>query len=154
MPRFYTISCQGVSATAVQDVLGAYAGTSRKLLIHAFEIGANGQTTVGNYRLRLRRVPATVTSGSGGSAATPRPADPNDAAATFTARANDTTQATSTGTIVDLWSNEFNPINGTWWQVPFRDAAFLIDLSQACVLSLDSISGTLNLNASMLIEEL
>jgi hypothetical protein len=45
---------------------------------------------------------ATFTAGTGGSAPTPRPLDPGDAAASFTARANDTAQGTTSGAFVDL----------------------------------------------------
>lgn len=153
MGRMYTIECDNVSVSAVQDVLGAYSGASRVIKVHAIQMGANGQTTVGNYRIRLRHLPVTVTTGSGGTAPTPARTNPNDAAASFTARANDVTQATSGGTAVTIFADEFNPINGYYWQAPFRDAAPEATISEAMILSLDSISGTLNVNATMWVEE-
>lgn len=150
----YTIECDNVSVSAAQDILMAISGASRVIKVHAVQMGANGQTTVGNYRIRLQRLPATVTNGSGGTAPTPQLTNPNDSAASFTARANDTTQATSGGTIATIWSDEFNPINGYYWQAPFRDAAPEATINQAIRLSLDSVSGTLNVNATMWVEEM
>ncbi len=81
------------------------------------------------------------------------PVNPNDAAASFTAHANDTTQATTSGTASTIFADEFNPINGYYWQAPFKDAAPEATISQAIALSLDSISGTLNVNSTMWVEE-
>jgi hypothetical protein len=50
-------------------------------------------------------LPATVTNGSGGGAGTVKPLVPGDAAASATSRINDTTQATTSGTAVDLWDD-------------------------------------------------
>ncbi len=154
MSRMYTAQCNNITVTAVQDILAAYAGTARIIRVHGVQLGANGQTNVGNYRIRLVRLPATVTPGSGGSAPTPQPVNPNDAAASFTARANDTSQATTSGTAAVIFSDEFNPINGYYWQPPFKEAAPEATLSQAFSLSLDSVAGTLNVNATMWVEEL
>lgn len=153
MGRMYTIQTNNVSVSAVQDILAAYSSASRVIKVHGVQMGANGQTTVGNYRIRLLHLAATVTTGSGGSAPTPQKVNPNDAAAALTARANDTTQATSNSATNVIFSDEFNPINGYYWQPPFRDAAPEATISEAFSLSLDSISGSLNVNATMWIEE-
>lgn len=153
MPRTYTIECHGVSVSAVQDILAAYAGSSRTIRILAVQMGAYGQTTVGNYPIRLVRLPATVTTGSGGTAPTPVLADPNNSAASFTARANDMTQASTSGTAVNIWSDEFNPINGFYWQTPARAESPEATPGEAFSLSLDAISGTLTVNATMWVEE-
>ncbi len=153
--EIFSIVCENISVSAVQDVLGAYAGTTRKLQVLAVELAANGQTTVGNYPLRIRYLPATVTSGSGGASVTPRNANPDGATATFTARRNDTTQATTGGTAADYLASQFNPINGYYWQSPtgIGDEP-KADLSGAIILSLDSVTGTLNVSATMWLREI
>lgn len=153
MGRMYTIQCNNVSVSAVQDILAALASASRVIKIHGVQLGANGQTTVGNYRIRLVHLTATAVVGSGGSAPVPQKTNTLDAAAGFTARANDTTQATSSGATQVIASDEFNPINGYYWQPPFRDAAPVVQINEAVSLSLDSISGTLNVNSTMWVEE-
>lgn len=152
--EIFTIVCENVSVSAVQDILAAYAASTKKLQLIAVEIAANGQTTVGNYALRLRYLPATVTSGSGGGSVTPRNVNPSGAAASFTARRNDTTQATTSGTAADIVSSMFNPINGYYWQPPVGSGDEpKAELSGAFVISLDGVSGTLGVSATMWLRE-
>ena len=155
MSEIFTIVCENISCTAVQDVLAAYASATKKLQLLAVEMSANGQTTVGNYALRLRNLSATVTSGSAGASVTPKNIASDGPAASFTARRNDTAQATSS-TVSDLVATQFNPINGYYWSpppgVPVGDEP-QADLSGAFILSLDSITGTLNISATMWLRE-
>lgn len=153
MAENFTIVCENIGVTAVQDILAAYAATTKKLRLLAIELAANGQTTVGNYALRLRYLPATVTPGSGGSAVSPHNVNPDGAAASFTARRNDVTQATSSGAVT-IVAMQFNPINGYYWASPLpAPDEPKADLSGAFVLSLDSIAGTLGLSATVWLRE-
>lgn len=155
MSEIYTIVCKNIAVTAVQDVLAAYAASTKLLKLLAVEIAANGQTTVGNYAMRLRYLPATVTSGSVGASVTPANVNPGGAAASFTARRNDTTQATSSGTAIDLVATQFNPINGYYWQPPVQQGDEPgAGLSTAFILSLDGIAGTINVSATMWLREI
>jgi hypothetical protein len=147
--RTYTVSFSGVSVTAVQDLLAVYSGASMAFEVHSIQLGQITQTAVEAVRISLKRLPATVTTGSGGTAPTPRPADSADTAATITARANDTVQATTNGTAITLLADSFNLVNGYQWIFPPDDRP-VCKLSEAIVLSLDSapaasrtISGTI-----------
>jgi hypothetical protein len=153
--ELFTVVCENVAVTAAQDVICAYAAATKKLQLLAVELSANGQTTVGNYPIRLRYLPATVTSGSGGASATPHNVNPDGASPSFTARRNDTTQAVTGSTAVDYVATQFNPINGYYWQppTPVGDEP-KADLSGALVLSLDSVTGTLNISATMWLREI
>ena len=152
--EIFTVVCENIAATAAQDVLAAYAASTKKLWLLAVELSANGQTLVGNYPIRLRYLPATVTHGSVGSAVTPNNVNPSGAAPSFTARRNDTTQATTSGTAADIVATQLNPINGYYWQAPVSlGNEPKSDLSGALVLSLDGIVGTLNLSATMWLRE-
>lgn len=155
MSEIFTIVCENVAVSAKEDILAAYAASTKKLRLIAVELAANGQTTVGNYPIRLRYLPATVTSGSGGAAATPKNVNPDGAASSFTARANDTVQATTSGTAADIVASQFNPINGYYWQTPtpLTDEP-KCDQSGAFVLSLDAAPGaTINVSATMWLRE-
>ena len=154
MSEIFTVVCENQPVTALQDILAAYAASTKKLRLLAVELAANGQTTVGNWPIRMRYLPATVTPGSGGAAVTPHNVNPDGAAASFTARRNDTTQAVTGGTAVDVIATQFNPINGYYWQapVPVSDEP-KADLSTAFILSLDSVTGTLNVSATMWLRE-
>lgn len=151
--EIFTIVCANVAVTAAQDILAAYAASTKKLQVLAVEMAANGQTTVGNYPMRIKALEATVTAGSGGSAVTPKNVNPDGASPSFTARKNDTTQATSS-TETDVVDTQFNPINGYYWQspTPVGDEP-KADLSGAIILSLDGVSGTLNVSATMWLRE-
>src|ERR1700674_4375449 len=133
--EIFTIRCQNVAVTARQDIFCAYETAGKKLRCVGIEIAANGQTTVGNYPISIQRLAATVTAGSGGTAVTPQNVNPNGAASGFTARANDTTQATSV-TAGPMVGAQFNPINGYVWQPPLLEAAPKADLSGAISLRL------------------
>ena len=150
----FTVVCENIAVTAAQDVLAAYAAATKKLQLLGVELAANGQTTVGNYPMRLRYLASAVTSGSGGAAVTPHNVNPDGAAPSFTARRNDTTQATS-ATAADVVATQFNPINGYYWQPPMQVGDEpKADLSGAFILSLDGVSGTLNVSATMWLREI
>jgi hypothetical protein len=153
--EIFTIVCENIAVSAVQDVLAAYAASTKKLQLLAVEMAANGQTTVGNYPIRVKHLPTTVTAGSGGASVTPHNVNPDGAAVSFTARRNDVTQATTSGTAFDFIASQFNPINGYYWQAPtpVGDEP-KADLSEAIVLSLDSVTGTLNISATMWLREI
>src|SRR4051794_5105874 len=104
MPRIYTVSFENVSVSAAQDLLQIKGASNKVLRILRRWVSATDTTipTAQMLRLRERFLPATVTDGSGGSTPTPAKRDQGDAAATFTALANNTTPATTNGTAVVL----------------------------------------------------
>jgi hypothetical protein len=153
--RIYTMAFSGVSLSAVQDALALYAGANKIFAVQAVNLGQVTGTTVANLRVRLRYLPGTVTSGSGGSAGTIKPYLPGDVAATVTGRTNDTTQATTSGTAVDIWDDAWNTINGFLWVPPVPSRPPVIGLSGAFILSLDTApSSSMVANGSVTFEEL
>src|ERR1700731_4015767 len=104
MPRIYTVESPNVLVSAVQDLMQIKGAAGKMLRIRRVTVGATDTTlvTAQSLQLRARYLPATVTDGSGGSVPVPAKTDPGDAAASFTALANNTVQATSSGTAVVL----------------------------------------------------
>lgn len=154
MSRVYTMSFAGVAVTAVQDLLAVYAGANMAFRVHEVELGQTSQTTIQNLRVSLRRVQATVTSGSGGAAGTINPVNAGDAAATVTGRTNDTVQATSSASILTLRADVFNPINGYQYLPPDEDR-IIIRPGQALSVSLDTAPGaSMLVSGTVVIEEL
>lgn len=152
--RIYSVSFNGVSVSAVQDLLAVYAGLSMAFEVHSIQIGQVTQTAVEAVRISLNRLPATVTSGSGGTAPTPQKLANSDAAATITARVNDTTQATTNGTSATLLADTFNLVNGYQWIFPPDDRP-VCGPSQAIVLSLDSApAASRTMSGTIIVEEL
>lgn len=153
--EIFTIVCENVAVSAAQDILAAYAASTKKLQLLAVEMSANGQTTVGNYPMRIRYLPQTVNAGSGGSAVTTHNVNPDGVASGFTARANDTSQATTTATPADIVATQFNPISGYYWTPPVQVGDEpKADVGAAFVLSLDGVTGTLNVSATMWLREI
>lgn len=152
--RLYTVTFTNVTISAVQDALCVIAGATRQFGVHQANIGQITGTSVFNARCRLKYLPVTVTNGSGGSTPTPQKTNPNDAAATITAHANDTTQATSSGTAVDVYGDVINTVNGWVWYPPVPGRPPVAGLSGAMVLSIDTAFSSLVCNGSMTVEEL
>lgn len=153
MPRRYVMGFSNVSVSAAQDLLALYAGASGAIEIEGAWLQQVTQTGNGNLRLRWRRLPATVTAGSAGSAGTIKPLRTGDAAATVTGRINDTTPATTSGTAVDM-PDGWNLINGYFYQPP-ADDRIACNPSEAIVLSLDQApGGAIVCNGAVIFREL
>jgi hypothetical protein len=148
--RPYSVQFNNVGISAVQDLLALYCGASMACELGGIVIGQVSGTSVQNLKISVKRLPATVTAGSGGSAVTPQKISRGDVAATATARANDTTPATTSGTAALLHEDVFNTVNGYqfFWPPDLRPD---IGLSEAAVFSLDSAvtGGPFTMNATL-----
>ncbi|WP_431204339.1 hypothetical protein ACQ86E_04260 [Bradyrhizobium betae] len=112
------------------------AGAANGIELHEIDLSAGGVTAPAEIRLRLKRLPATVTLGSGGSAPTGNAIDSGDTkAATATARANDTTQATTSGTPVLLAAWQWNVLT-PWQYLPAPEDRETIQAGEALVLDI------------------
>jgi hypothetical protein len=114
MPRNYVVSFENVAVAAAQDLLqvkGA-AGKTLRILSQRCKLYDNTLPAAQSLAFRGRFLPATVTDGSGGSTPTPRQTDPGDAAASFTALANNTVKATTSGTALTLTEGGEHIYNG------------------------------------------
>lgn len=152
--RQYSVVSNNVSVSAVQDLVSVTAGATKILGIVSVDIGQVTATTVGNLEVTLKYLPSTVTAGSGGASATVSPLNPSDAAATATARKNDTSQATTSGTAITLWSGVWNVINNLTWQPTSAIRLPIIGLSGAFVVSLNTAPGSaMTVNCSVVFEE-
>lgn len=106
--RIYTVSFENVAVTASQDFFEITPADDKPCIVHALYLA--NLTDFGDAQeegLRLKIIRGHATSGSGGSAPTPRPMNPSDAAAGFASEVNNTTIA-SAGTGVDLHCDGWN----------------------------------------------
>lgn len=153
MPRVYTASFKAVTVSAVQDLISAKGSSGKTCQVRRAWLQMNDTTlqTAQGLKLNVKYSSATFTAGSGGSAPTPRPMDPGDAAASFTARANDTTQGTTSGAFVDL--NPSGGHNYGGWDFTWRDGP-VFGLNEAVIFELNStVSGTCVYSGGMEIAE-
>lgn len=109
MGRMYSVSFKDVAVTAAQDFFEILAGTGKPLRIHGFLLGQT--TEAGDAQEEQLKVIINrgvgVTSGSGGSTATPAPLDASDQASGATVEINNTTRITG-GTITELEPHVWN----------------------------------------------
>lgn len=156
MGRRYSVSFEGVAVSAAQDLLQIKGATGKILRIRSISVGATdtAEPTAQQLELRCRFLPATVTDGSGGSTPTPRRFDPGDAAASFTALANNTTQATTSGTAAILGEWGVHIANGLIWIFPDAETP-IVGPSESFVWELlSTVTGTVHLSGSATVEEL
>lgn len=132
MSRRYSIPYSGTltAAGGDTDLLSIQPASNKAVRLVGWKIAQYsefGDAAEENIRITIRRLPATFTVGSGGSAVTPVPYDGDDTAAGFTARCNDTTVATTSGTAVvceELAWNERNTPYVEYW--PDREARWRV----------------------------
>jgi hypothetical protein len=153
MSRFYSLQFSNVSVSAVQDLFSVLSTANMAFKLCEFQLSADASTTVAELRLAIKRLPATVTVGSAGSAVTPQPMDAKGAAATVTARSNDTTQATTTGTAVTLFSASINVLNG-WQFLPPPEYRPTFTVSQAMVITMEVAPSATVFDGYAVIEEI
>ena len=154
MGRIYEISFQNVSISATQDLFNIAATSGMAFALHEIQLGQITQTSVENLQISLRRFTATVTNGSGGGAATPQKHTSGDAAATVTARINDTVVATTNGTATVIRPDTFSLLNG-YFYLPAPEDRIIIAPSQNLIIRLDSApAAARTMSGSAVIEEL
>lgn len=107
MGRIYTVAWSGTltAAGGDADLLEVLPADDKPVKLIGFmvsQISEVGDAAEEGLRISVIRLPATVTSGSGGSSATPAPMDSADAAAGMACETNNTTVATTSGTAVTL----------------------------------------------------
>ena len=117
VPLSFTLANAGGNA----DILSIQPATNKPCQLRILRIGQTSEVAEAQeegLRFSIYRVPATFTVGSGGSAITPGKVKRSSPAAGFTARANDTTIATTSGTLELLeelgWNERASPVEWVW----------------------------------------
>lgn len=117
MSRLYAVTFEAVTVSAAQDFFELTPGDDKPIAIHAGYLSQSSDTgDAAEELLRVKIIRGHTTGGSGGTAPTPTPLSPADAAAGCAAEVNNTTIA-SLGTTVDLHAEAFNIRTG-WVYVP------------------------------------
>lgn len=158
--RAYVVPFAGVSVSAKQDFFYIKPAADKPVSIEWIEIAASGGAAdAGDAQeelldVRMIRLPATVTAGSGGTAPTPTPLNPNDAAAGLTSRVNDTTVATTSGTALTVHASAMNSrVPGIW--LPAPEHRWLCANAQAIVFRLETTpADAILLSGTLIVREL
>lgn len=122
MPRMYRVPYTGTltNAGGDSDLLSIQPADDKPCRLVGWVFGQSsevGDAAEENLRITVRHMTATFTVGSGGSAVTPvanRPGTTDIVAAGFTARCNDTTVGTSSGTSTIMEELAWNERNVPW----------------------------------------
>lgn len=106
--RYFSVPFSAVTVSAAQDLFELTPADDKPVEIVGIELGQTSDSgDAQDEQLQISIIRGHTTSGSGGSAPTPSPLDPNSAAAGFTAEVNNTTIA-SAGTTVTLQTGAWN----------------------------------------------
>lgn|SRR5262252_7520675 len=151
MGRLYSVEFENVTVTASQDFFEISPADDKPCRIVGLFLSQNSDKGDAEEEfMRWRVIRGHATSGSGGSAATPRPINPTDVAASFAAEVNNTTIA-SAGTAVNLHSDAFNIRSGLglwipencWWECSQGAGVIIVVRLMAAPADALSMSGTL-----------
>jgi hypothetical protein len=146
--REYTVKIPSSSVSVAQDLVELVPAANKPIEIYGLVLWQ--KTAVGDAAEKIVEwevIVGNATSGSGGTTPTPQPVDPNDAAAGFTCKVNNTTQA-STGSPSTVHSDAWNLRAGLvfWWpegKGPKASAAHnRIRIAQAAPPSAITMGGT------------
>jgi len=108
VPRVYTVETESDATTTADDIIELDAAAEKPICVYGWMFGQSTDIKEAEEeQIRYRWIRGHTTSGSGGSAPTPRPLSPLDTAASFAAEAFNTTAA-SAGTGVNLYSGNYN----------------------------------------------
>ncbi len=147
--RVYAVTFSAVAVSAAQDLFELAPADDKPIEIVGIELGQSSDAgDAMDELLQISIIRGNATSGSGGSAPTPAPLNPNDTAAGFTAEVNNTTVA-SAGTAVTLATTCWNVRAGyiQWWPEGMRPSASqgntLIRVTQTAPADAVTMSGTL-----------
>jgi len=152
--RTYSIPFNAVAVTAAQDLWEITPADDKPIEIVGIEIGQYSDAgDAQDELLGLQIIRGFTTSGSGGSAPTPVPMNPNAAAAGFSAEVNNTTLA-NTGTTTTLHSTAFNVRSGYLNYFPADARPVATQANTTIVVRLTAPADSLTMNGTLWVREL
>lgn len=156
MARLYSVPFQALTVSAQQDLWAFTTGGSLEAVLESLTI-ASSATAVAELQIAFVLFTGSYTAGSGGSSATIAKTDPGDAAASFTARTQDTTKTlVGSGTSTVLWTDSYQMVNGYLWPPPMASSApliFRIPISARLTVQLNSTPSSVTISGNAVIRE-
>lgn len=136
--RIYTIRVAPTAVSAALDFLEIRPAAEKPVVLHKVVITPTDSETNQQVLASIRTLPATLTSGSGGSTPTIHAKSTHDAASGFAVEAFNTTRATTSGT-ADYHANEAFPSQGGFEYMPdiserpiaFNGQAFIVGVEES-----------------------
>ncbi len=147
MGRMYSILMDAVTIAAAKDLISVTVAAYKSLILHELNVTQQGSETSDTGAIQIHR--ASGTAGVG-TATTPRPLDPGDAAMGGTTLTNLTTDETA-GNIITR--RAFNTLAGLQWLPPPKNQ-IIVGGQGIIVVRLDIAITSVALNAELIVEEL
>lgn len=160
MGRIYRVPYTGTltNAGGNTDLVALKPADDKPIRLAGWILGQSseeGDAAEEGVRLSLHHFAATVSDGSGGSAVTPVKTDQNDPAAGFTARCNDTTVTTTSGTDTTVEELGWNIRSSPWERWIPEEARPVARQGEALVLRLDDTpADDITAQLTFLVEEM
>lgn len=158
--RAYAVEFHAVAVAAQQDFFYVKPAADKICVIEAVYLSNVGVAADAGdaqeelLRIEIIRVPATVTVGSGGGSMTPNPLSTNDTAAGFTARINDTTVATTSGTNLNIHSDGLNIRIPFVWMPPPEHRPIVANAQAIVVRLVSTPTDSVTMNGTCIVREL
>ena len=151
--RIYTVRVAPTAVSAALDFLEIVPATDKPVIVHKVVITPMDSETNQQVQVSVRTLPATLTSGSGGSSPTTGPLNSHSAAAAFTAEAFNTTRASTSGTAV-YHCNEAFPSQGGFEYLPDVAERPVVFAGQAFVVGIEETMSGATVGGYAVVEEL
>lgn len=161
MGRFYSVPFSAVAVTAAVDsfqlVVPTQANGGKPLVLHEVVLAQAtdyGDAAAEGLSVLIKRATGSYTAGSGGTAATPVKHNNTEAAASFTAMTNNTTQAVAgSGALTTLRGEALN-VQAGWSYQPIPSQALQFNPGEACIVSVTVPTDSLTMSGTLVVEEL
>jgi hypothetical protein len=151
--RIYTVRVAPTAVSAALDFLELVPATDKPVVVHKVVISPKDSETNQQVQVTIRTLPATLTSGSGGSTPTSGGKSTLDTAASFTVEAFNTTRATTSGTAVYHCDEGF-PSQGGFEYLPDVTERPIVRAGQAFVVGIEESMAGAVVSGYAVVEEL
>lgn len=151
--RIYTVRVAPTAVSAALDFMEIVPATNKPIVVHKVVIAPTDSETNQQVRVTVRTLPATLTSGSGGSTPTVGPKNTADAAAGCSVEAFNTTRATTSGTAV-YHADEGFPSQGGYEYLPDVTERPIIKAGEGFIVGIEETMSGATVGGYAVIEEI
>jgi hypothetical protein len=151
--RIYTVRVAPTAVSAALDFLELVPATDKPVIIHKVVISPTVSETNQQVQVTIRTLPATLTSGSGGSTPVAYTRNTHDAASAFTVEAFNTGRATTSGT-AQYHADEGFPSQGGYEYLPDIYERPVIYAGQGFIVGIEESLGGAVVAGYAVVEEL
>jgi hypothetical protein len=151
--RIYTIRVAPTAVSAALDFLEIRPAAEKPVIVHKVVISPTASETNQQVEATVRTLPATLTSGSGGSTPVIGKKAESNAAAGFAVEAFNTTRATSSGTVA-YHADEGFPSQGGFEYLPDISERPIVKNGEAFVVGIEESLGGALVGGYAVVEEI